>query len=103
MPEAIDPAQHPSPTERAAARPTSGYLPTLDGWRAIAILWVIYSHLGRHPGAPGTFIERFTHGIADWGEHGVQLFFALSGFLICTRLLREEASFGKISIKSFYV
>ena len=90
-----DPAQHPTPTERATARPKSGYLPTLDGWRALAILWVIYAHLGRHFGP-------ISHAIEDAGERGVQLFFALSGFLICTRLLREERSFGSISLKSFY-
>ena len=32
----------------------------------------------------------------------MQLFFALSGLLICTRLLREEKRFGYISLRSFY-
>jgi peptidoglycan/LPS O-acetylase OafA/YrhL len=91
-----DPAEHPTPVERADARKSSGYLPSLDGWRAIAIVWVIYAHLGRNFG-------RISHAVADWGDHGVELFFALSGFLICTRLLREERSFGAISLKSFYV
>lgn len=98
-----DPAQYPTPGERTQARPSKGYIPTLDGWRAIAIIWVIYAHLGRHPGSPGTGFEHFTHAIADWGDHGVQLFFALSGYLICTRLLREEKTYGGISLKSFYV
>ena len=89
------PTQHPTTQERTQARPSSGYIPTLDGWRAVAIAWVIYAHLGRN-------IGRISHAIADWGEHGVHLFFALSGFLICTRLLREERTTGTLSLKSFY-
>lgn len=34
--------------------------------------------------------------------NGVYLFFALSGLLICNRLLREEQIFGGISLRSFY-
>lgn len=37
------------------------------------------------------------------GGRGVDLFFALSGFLICGRLLREEARSGGISMRSFYL
>lgn len=75
----------------------SSYLPSLDGWRAIAILWVLEGH--------STF---WTWGPLSNGwliatdNRGVALFFALSGFLICTRLLREEARNGAISLKSFY-
>jgi peptidoglycan/LPS O-acetylase OafA/YrhL len=36
------------------------------------------------------------------GALGVQLFFALSGMLICGRLLDEEQRFGGISLRSFY-
>ena len=37
------------------------------------------------------------------GTFGVLLFFAISGFLICTRLLIEEESQGGISLRSFYI
>jgi peptidoglycan/LPS O-acetylase OafA/YrhL len=81
---------------RPANRAT-GYIPTLDGWRAVAILWVLEGHSRRW------WWHGLTNsGIADAGYKGVQLFFALSGFLICTLLLREEAKFGSISLKSFY-
>jgi peptidoglycan/LPS O-acetylase OafA/YrhL len=74
-----------------------GYIPTLDGWRAIAILLVIADHalvqfLPRSP-----FLERYR-----FGQHGVNLFFALSGFLITTRLLNEKSQTGSISLRRFY-
>jgi peptidoglycan/LPS O-acetylase OafA/YrhL len=75
----------------------SNYLPSLDGWRAIAILWVLLGHSALW--SMGSFSN-------DWLRQtrgrGVQLFFAMSGFLICTRLLREEGRFGGISLRSFY-
>jgi peptidoglycan/LPS O-acetylase OafA/YrhL len=75
----------------------SGYLPTLDGWRAIAILWVLEAH--SRVWTYGQFSNSWIH---NTGYRGVQVFFALSGFLICTRLLREEDRFGSISLRSFY-
>jgi peptidoglycan/LPS O-acetylase OafA/YrhL len=76
---------------------SSGYLPTLDGWRTVAILWVLmgHSHVWRY----GWFSNEWLFAT---GGRGVQLFFALSGFLICNRLLREEQRFGGISLRSFY-
>jgi peptidoglycan/LPS O-acetylase OafA/YrhL len=78
-------------------RESSGYIPTLDGWRTVAILWVMMGH---------SQVWRFGWVSNEWlratGGRGVQLFFALSGLLICTRLLREERRFGGISLRSFY-
>jgi peptidoglycan/LPS O-acetylase OafA/YrhL len=37
------------------------------------------------------------------GERGVQLFFAISGFLICTRLIEERRAQGHISLRGFYL
>jgi len=51
---------------------------------------------------PWTIGHISNHWLVYTGYRGVQLFFALSGFLICTRLLREEARFGSISLRSFY-
>ncbi|MGB9199759.1 MAG: acyltransferase [Terriglobales bacterium] len=78
----------------------TGYLPTLDGWRAIAILAVLFDHqveyssLRYHP-----TLFAFSHT----GPNGVSLFFAISGFLICSRLLEERRAFGQISLRGFYI
>ena len=37
------------------------------------------------------------------GGFGVQLFFILSGYLIATLLLREEARYGRIDLRAFWV
>src|SRR5664279_3649293 len=83
-----------------ASASKTGYLPTLDGWRAIAILAVMFDHavgyswLKRYPQ-----LVNFSHT----GPNGVSLFFAISGFLICSRLLEEDRAFGKINLSGFYI
>ena len=88
--------------KESVAKPI-GYIPTLDGWRACAILAVIVDHLS----PPGSGLEKLPHWVlwakAGSGEKGVQLFFAISGFLITSRLIEEWNCFGRISLKRFYV
>lgn len=55
------------------------YMPALDGLRAIAILWVIVHHL------PGQ-MDPDANVIAKRGPVGVELFFAISGFLVTRSL-----------------
>ena len=91
-------AEHDAAAESAANHgKLSGYIPTLDGWRAVAIFWVLVGH--SQAWRLGSFSN---HWLRETRLRGVQLFFALSGFLICTRLLREERRFGAISLRSFY-
>jgi peptidoglycan/LPS O-acetylase OafA/YrhL len=72
----------------------SSYIPTLDGLRAVAIFTVILSHSVNAP----------IHGkVGELGAIGVHIFFALSGYLITTRLLQEFASNGRISLRNFYI
>src|SRR5258708_16736007 len=82
----------------------SGYLPTLDGWRAIAILGVIICHGTTAIFGPGgTYVNSRVFDLTRNGALGVDIFFGISGFLICTRLLQEEQKQGRISLKNFYI
>jgi peptidoglycan/LPS O-acetylase OafA/YrhL len=78
--------------------PISGYLKTLDGWRAVAILSVIAYHDRLE--SVGKINDKWIH---DQGALGVDLFFAISGLLICSRLLAEERKTSRISITNFYI
>ncbi len=42
-------------------------------------------------------------GLANYGALGVDLFFAISGFLITRRLIEERSGNGGISLRAFYV
>lgn len=79
------------------SRRKSGYISSLDGWRAVAILGVMIYHSG--PFVVGG-VSLFP--VQMLGRFGVQLFFAISGILICTRLLDEEDQRGRISLRAFY-
>lgn len=68
----------------------------LDGIRFISIMAVIWHHT---PGA------RDYHAMTELfgrGHVGVDFFFVLSGYLITTLLLREEATTGRFSLRGFY-
>lgn len=66
---------------------------SLDGLRALSVIAVIWQHTSGRPG-PAFFSK---------GYFGVDFFFAISGFLITTLLLRERRKHGLISIRRFYV
>ncbi len=68
---------------------------SLDALRAFSILGVVWYH------APALPLERQI--TTDAGASGVALFFVISGFLITTLLLREEASRGVVSLRNFYI
>ncbi|MBX9570443.1 MAG: acyltransferase [Candidatus Obscuribacterales bacterium] len=77
------------------------YFPALDGIRALAVLLVVFHHLGPFPAAndAAELLNRFT----SWGWIGVDCFFVLSGFLITRLLLEEKAQIGNISLPKFYL
>src|SRR5258708_6677566 len=64
------------------------HIPSLDGMRTTAFLFVFLAHAGV-PGIPGGF--------------GVTVFFFLSGYLISTLLRMEVERKGQISFKLFYL
>jgi len=67
---------------------------SLDGLRAFSILGVIWHHTAAS--VHGPFLGHV-------GAEGVSLFFAISGFLITTLLLREQRRQGQVDLKAFYV
>lgn len=72
------------------------YFASLNGVRCLSVGAVLWHHSPAFdPGAePLLLLNR--------GFLGVDLFFVLSGFLITTLLLREEARNGRISLAGFY-
>lgn len=64
------------------------YQPHIDGLRAVAVLLVIFHHLGDWGGLAGGFV-------------GVDVFFVISGFLI-TSIVRSEMEAGTFSFSGFY-
>jgi hypothetical protein len=71
-----------------------GYFSGLDGLRGLAILLVILYHAPR-------FEPLLLRTLQENGRYGVSLFFVISGFLICTLLLREARETGRISLQKF--
>src|SRR5215831_13703840 len=65
-----------------------GFRPDIEGMRGIAVLLVVLFHSGV-PGFGGGFI-------------GVDVFFALSGYLITGIILNEITKRGKLSFRNFY-
>lgn len=65
-----------------------GYVPGLDGIRAVAVLLVVAFH-ARVPGLSGGFI-------------GVDVFFVLSGYLISALLLQEIDGTGTVDLRAFW-
>lgn len=73
---------------------TTKFFGSLDGLRCLSILAVIWHH---------TASPSFDTALSGRGNHGVTLFFAISGFLITTLLLRERDKTGGISLSKFYI
>jgi peptidoglycan/LPS O-acetylase OafA/YrhL len=82
-----DTAPIQSGTQASAAQ--AGQIPSLDGIRAVSIALVFLGHAGVSDLIPGGF--------------GVTVFFFLSGFLITTLLVREQARHGRIALGAFYL
>lgn len=81
------------------------YVPELDFLRFVAFLAVFAFHTRNYP-AYAKFpaaINSLMLTMESAGSFGVDLFFALSGYLITELLLREETSTGNINIRAFYL
>ena len=69
---------------------------SLNGLRVLCVSMVIW----HHSPARGSLEDR--SALLNAGYTGVDFFFVLSGFLITTLLLREEARAGRFSLPDFY-
>jgi len=65
------------------------YIPAIDGLRAIAVIAVMFYHLG-FTWIPGGFL-------------GVDLFFVISGYVITRLLLDSIAESGGLNLRGFYI
>lgn len=78
----------PATVTPASAARSSAHRPDIQGLRAIAVIVVIAFHAGLP--LPGGFV-------------GVDVFFAISGFVITAMLAREWARTGTINLRQFYL
>ncbi len=81
------PAMRPCPGKDGGPA-GEGYLPALDGLRAMAVLLVVASHAGLERVVPGGL--------------GVTVFFAVSGFLITRQLVAQHRRCGRVGLGGFY-
>jgi peptidoglycan/LPS O-acetylase OafA/YrhL len=78
---------------------TERRIPSLDGLRAISIVFVLVSHLAGTARFP---LSEATGNVLFLGDLGVHVFFVISGFLITGLLLDELARSSRIDIGRFY-
>lgn len=107
-PEQAGPAARPGGAPKPVRQPGRFYCPELDGLRFFAFLAVYVDHTflfgtqGHHHHMSDTLAGALgTLGVA--GAFGVDLFFALSAYLITELLLRERAARGSLDVRAFYV
>jgi peptidoglycan/LPS O-acetylase OafA/YrhL len=70
----------------------TSHFASLDGLRFLSIVPVVWHHSTPRP----------LEGILGRGPLGVDLFFAISGFLITTLMIREQARTGRLAVGRFY-
>jgi peptidoglycan/LPS O-acetylase OafA/YrhL len=101
VPNRENPGAKPSAAAVNNAQASSRfYLPELDILRFFAFLWMFFVH------ASITFPASDTNAsprIVDAGFYTVDLFFALSAYLLTQLLVRELARRGKADVRAFYL
>src|SRR5215203_2612174 len=96
------------PSNREAENRSVFYHPELDVLRFVAFLAVFLHHA--LPRDPRIYFDKgFSPAVTEWllaakagGSFGLDLFFALSSYLITELLLREYANRGSFSVVAFY-
>jgi peptidoglycan/LPS O-acetylase OafA/YrhL len=82
---------------------SSLYFPNLNGLRFIAASMVMVAHIEQVRSYFSLPNRYYTKTIYNLGTNGVILFFVLSGFLITSLLIKENAVTGTIRIRNFYM
>jgi peptidoglycan/LPS O-acetylase OafA/YrhL len=77
-----------SPPLHAPGAEHGGFIPSLEGMRALAVIATVLFHLGAQ-GAGGGYL-------------GIDLFFVISGYIITRNILFDRQA-GKFSLRRFYV
>src|SRR6476646_7446998 len=71
-------------------------IPTLDGWRGIAIALVLFDHI------QDSIMGHYARPWTATGYQGVTIFFVLSGFLITSKLLEGPINFKRFYLRRFF-
>ncbi len=98
-----------SPGLATAPAQSKFYRPELDALRFFAFLGVFAVHVGNYPieyleerHIPRALAQIIV-GLVRGGSYGVDVFFALSAYLITELLLREKERFGRLDVPAFYL
>src|ERR1700745_2219004 len=96
------------PTESATQSDVVNRLDGIDLVRGLAILFVLMNHINiRLLGADGLYTRflpgQLVHFLFWNGQLGVQMFFAVSGFLITSISLRRWTPLSNIRVHDFYI
>jgi peptidoglycan/LPS O-acetylase OafA/YrhL len=107
--ERVRAALSPGRNLRAVFVRSRGHLASLDGLRALSILWVVLFHAGWYSlwyVPPATYVALLESRLMlpVWrGDFGVDVFFVLSGFLIAGMLIDERERIGRVRVGLFQI
>jgi peptidoglycan/LPS O-acetylase OafA/YrhL len=92
------------PTRYKRITSTGDYEPRIDGLRFVAIMSVIFCHVRTYVQSADIpqhhiYIENILYNLL----HGVQLFFALSGYILAQAFFKQTAAGKPIALKKYYL